>query len=184
MNLFNILMIGVGLSMDAFAVTLAKSMTMKPKDLCKYAFVLSLCFGGFQAFMPLIGWFLGTYFHQFVDTFAHFIAFGLLTFIGVNMIKEAMSEEEEDDDNLDFKTIIILGIATSIDAFAVGVSFALLNINIYLAITLIGLTTFIICFIGVFIGNKIGTFLEKYAGFVGGAILIFIAIKILIEHYL
>lgn len=183
MNLFNILMIGIGLSMDAFAVTLAKSMTMKAKDLLKYAFILALFFGGFQALMPFIGWFLGTYFHQFVDSFAHFIAFGLLVFIGINMIKEAMDEEEQDD-KLDLKTIILLAIATSIDAFAIGVSFALLNINVLSAIIIIGITTFVICFVGVFIGHKLGDFLEKYAGFVGGAILIVIAIKILIEHYM
>ena len=184
MNFFNIFMIAIGLSMDAFAVTLAKSMTMKSKDLLKYAFILALFFGGFQAFMPFIGWFLGTYFHQFINSFAHFVAFGLLLFIGINMIKETLSEEEENDDKLDIKTIILLAIATSNDAFAVGVSFALLNVNIFYAISIIGIVTFAICFVGVFIGHKLGDFLDKYAGIAGGVILIAIAIKILIEHYL
>ncbi len=184
MSFFNILFIGIGLSMDAFAVSIAKSMTMKKEDLKKYAFIFALFFGGFQALMPLLGWLLGSYFEPFFNQYAHWIACILLLFIGINMIKESFDDEDNDDNKLDLKAIILLAIATSIDAFAVGVSFAFMQTNILFAIMVIGITTAILSFIATFIGSSIGRYLEHYAGVFGGIVLIFIGIKFVLEHYL
>lgn len=183
MSLLSIFMIGVGLSMDAFAVSIAKGMTMKKQDVGKYAIVLGFFFGLFQAGMPLLGWWIGSYFQQLIESIDHWIAFGLLGIIGLNMIRESIKGEEDDENRpLTLSSIIVLAIATSIDALAVGISFAFLQVNIWFAISIIGITTFILSFIAVYIGNRLGGVLEKYAGILGGIILIGIGTKILIEH--
>ncbi|MEJ8737888.1 manganese efflux pump MntP family protein [Erysipelotrichaceae bacterium HCN-30851] len=185
MSIFSIFLIAVGLSMDAFAVSLARAMTIKKQDLLRYALILGFAFGFFQGFMPFIGWWAGSYFQEFIVSIDHWIAFILLALIGGNMIKEAFQNEDDEEDeksSLTLKTILILSIATSIDAFAVGISFAFLQVNILTAILLIGITTFVICFMGVFIGNRLGDLLGKYAEILGGGILILIGLKILIEH--
>lgn len=183
MNLISVFLIGVGLSMDAFAVSIAKGMTMKKDEVLHYAILLGFFFGLFQALMPLLGWWAGSYFQEFIASFDHWIAFGLLAIIGMNMIRESLHPEVgEQDSNLSLKTILILAIATSIDALAVGISFALLDMSIVTPVIIIGITTFIFSFAAVYIGNLMGGLLEKYAGILGGVILILIGIKILIEH--
>ena len=184
MSLFSIFMIGIGLSMDAFAVSIARGMTMKKEDLLRYALTLGFFFGVFQAVMPLIGWWAGSYFQEFIASIDNWIAFGLLAIIGGNMIRESLRGEEEacEDKSLTLKTILILAVATSIDALAVGISFAFLQVHIWTAITVIGVTTFVLSFIAVYLGNRLGDLLEKYAGILGGIILILIGTKILLEH--
>ena len=149
------------------------------------ALICGLWFGGFQVLMPAIGYFLGAQFEGFIDYYAHWIAFGLLFLIGANMIHEAVwgeKEEDESSSSLDFKTMLFLAIATSIDALAVGVSFACIQVNIWIAIIIIGITTFLFSMLGVKIGNVFGSKYEKSAGIVGGIILIIIGLKILLEH--
>lgn len=183
MELIEILLIGIGLSMDAFAVSICKGFSIKKLNL-KKSFTVGLYFGGFQALMPLIGYFLGSVFTNFVTAIDHWIAFILLSLIGGNMIIETLKSNgnENYDDSLDFKTMLILAIATSIDALAVGITFAFLNVNVGIAVSLIGLITFIISFIGVNIGNKFGSKYGNKAQILGGIVLIIIGIKILIEH--
>lgn len=183
MSIFSIFMTAVGLAMDAFAVSVAKGMSEKDNHKI-LAFKLALAFGFFQGFMPFIGYWVGSYFQSFIVSIDHWIAFVLLSIIGIMMIKESFDEEENDEDNekLDFKQIIILAIATSIDALAVGVSFAFLQVDILLAVILIGIVTFVLSYIAVFLGKKIGSILEKYAGIFGGIVLICIGLKILMEH--
>lgn len=183
MNFLSILLIGVGLSMDAFAVSCAKGMSVK-KDVQKTALLLGFWFGLFQAIMPFLGWFAGSYFQDLISSVDHWIAFLLLGVIGLNMIRESRKEDCdcEEDTDLSLQHILLLAIATSIDALAVGISFAFLQVNIYEAILIIGITTFILSVIAVFIGNKVGNLCQKYAGLFGGFILIFIGCKILIEH--
>ena len=183
MGVIEILLLGVSLSMDAFAVSICKGLSMK-KINWKKAIIIGLYFGIFQALMPIIGYFLGSAFESFVTSIDHWIAFVLLALIGGNMIKEAFGREEKGNcnDNIDFKTMIVLAIATSIDALAVGITFAFLEVNLPLAVTLIGLTTFIISLIGVIIGNKFGSKYEKKSQIVGGIVLLFIGVKILLEH--
>ena len=184
MSLFSIFMIGIGLSMDAFAVSIARGMTMKKEELLRYALILGFFFGIFQAVMPLVGWWAGSYFQEIISSVDHWIAFGLLAIIGGNMIRESLRGEEEacEDKSLTLKTILILAVATSIDALAVGISFAFLQVHIWTAITVIGVTTFVLSFIAVYLGNRLGDLLEKYAGILGGIILILIGTKILLEH--
>ena len=150
----------------------------------KKAIIIGLYFGIFQALMPMIGYFLGSAFESFVTNIDHWIAFILLALIGGNMIREALSKEEKDNynDNVDFKTMVILAIATSIDALAIGITFAFLNVNLPLAVSIIGITTFIISLIGVKLENKFGSKYESKAGIAGGIVLILIGIKILLEH--
>ena len=181
MGLLELVLIAVGLAMDAFAVSVCKGLSMSKME-WKKAVVIGLYFGGFQALMPLIGYILGVGFEDKIKSLDHWIAFVLLVFIGMNMIKEAFEIKEESNDKIDFKTMIILGIATSIDALAVGVTFAFLNVNIMLAISLIGIITFIISMIGVKIGNVFGDKYETKAELAGGFILIFLGAKILLEH--
>lgn len=183
MSILSIFFIGVGLSMDAFAVSAAKGMCIK-KDVFKTAFKLAFWFGLFQAIMPFIGWFAGSYFQDLISSIDHWIAFLLLGVIGINMIREARKDvcDCEGDIDLSLQHILLLAIATSIDALAVGISFAFLQVNIYEAILIIGITTFLLSYIAVYIGNKLGSLCQKYAGFLGGLILIFIGCKILIEH--
>ena len=183
MGFVEILLIGIGLSMDAFSVSICKGLTTKKFSL-KMAAVCGLWFGGFQALMPLIGYFLGVQFESLIASFDHWVAFGLLALIGINMIREAVSKHEEEKDSgaLDVKTMFLLAVATSIDALAVGVSFAALKENIWRAILIIGLTTFIFSAVGVKIGNVFGSKYEKKAAIAGGIILIIIGVKILLEH--
>jgi len=178
MHFFEILLIAIGLSMDAFAVAVSKGLSMEKGY--KNSLKIGLYFGFFQAFMPLIGYFLGLSFDHIVTKLDHYIAFTLLTIIGLSMILE--KDEEDIDSKIDFKTMLLLSIATSIDALAVGVTFAFLNVNIILSILTIGIITFSLSFIGVLIGNKFGKFLKNKAQLFGGIILILTGIKILLEH--
>lgn len=185
MGFGELFLLAVGLSMDAFAVSLCKGLSMNKASL-KASTVCGVWFGGFQALMPLIGFFLGTMFATSIVAVDHWIAFGLLTLIGINMLKEAFPKEcscEEHDDDLSPKTMFIMAIATSIDALAVGISLAMAgNANIYVAVSLIGVTTFALSAVGVQIGNIFGSRFEKPAQISGGVILIFLGIKILLEH--
>lgn len=182
MGILEIFLIGVGLSMDAFAVSVCKGLSMKKLD-WKKAIIIALYFGVFQAVMPVIGYLLGTTFESLVTQIDHWIAFILLGIIGANMIKEALGKESENsNDKVDFKTMIVLAIATSIDALAVGITFAFLKTKLVSSVTIIGVITFVLSLLGVKIGNKFGDKYEKKAEFLGGVILILIGVKILIEH--
>ena len=184
MGFFELFLLAVGLSMDAFAVSICKGLSMSKAGL-KEGAICGAWFGGFQALMPLIGFFLGTLFADAIVAFDHWIAFGLLAIIGINMLKEAFSKEEEQSSGCDlsFKTMLIMAIATSIDALAVGISLAMAgNVNIWLAIVLIGVTTFVLSGCGVKIGNVFGSRFEKKAQIAGGCILILLGLKILLEH--
>lgn len=180
MNIIDILVIGVGLSMDAFAVSICKGLAMKKMDIMK-ALVCSLYFGVFQALMPLIGFLLGSGFKNVVSSIDHWIAFVLLGIIGINMIKEAKSCDVVND-SMDVKTMLTLAVATSIDALAIGVTFAFLKVSIIPAVSIIGLITFVCCFIGVKLGSAFGEKLKSKAEIMGGVMLILIGTKILIEH--
>lgn len=184
MGLTEQILIAVGLSMDAFAVSIGKGLCMKSVSK-KNVIKIALCFGVFQALMPLIGYILGSSFAKYIMEIDHWIIFILLAFIGGNMIKESFSEEEEDKlcKEIDFRELIFLGIATSIDALAVGITFALMpTISIGFAIILIGIVTFLISYGGVYLGNRFGRQYELGAQILGGFILIFIGIKILLKH--
>ena len=183
MSFVEILLIGIGLSMDAFSVSICKGLTTK-KFSWKMALTCGLWFGLFQALMPLIGYFLGSQFEQYITAVDHWIAFGLLFLIGANMIREALSKKNDvpDDNSLDFKTMLLLAIATSIDALAVGISFACIQVKIWSSVLIIGVTTFLFSVLGVKIGNVFGSKFEKSAGILGGIILILIGLKILLEH--
>lgn len=186
MGLVELLLVAVGLSMDAFAVAIAKGLKM-PRVNYRHAAVIALFFGAFQAAMPLLGWLLGSRFRQGIEAFDHWIAFTLLAFIGGKMIYEALRGNGDDTQSdayaLDLKELTILAVATSIDALAVGITFALLpETNIWLSITLIGCTTFLLSFAGVAVGNRFGMRYRKRAELFGGGVLIFIGLKILLEH--
>ena len=156
MGIVEITLLGIGLAMDAFAVSICKGLSMKKMN-WKNTIIIALYFGIFQALMPVIGYFLGTTFEGLVTKFDHWIAFALLLAIGGSMIKEAFSKDEENkNDKVDFKTMSVLALATSIDALAVGITFAFFEVNVLLAVTIIGLITFIISIIGVKIGNRFG----------------------------
>lgn len=182
MGIFEIVLIGLGLAMDAFAVSICKGLSMKKMN-WKNAIIIALYFGIFQALMPIIGYFLGTTFSSLVENVDHWIAFILLAIIGGNMIKDSFDNEcEKRNEKVDFKTMIILAIATSIDALAVGVTFAFFKTNVVLAVSIIGIITFILSLIGVKIGNRFGDKFQNKAELTGGIILIIIGIKILLEH--
>ena len=182
MELFEIVVIGIGLAMDAFAVSICKGLSMK-KINWKKAIIIALYFGIFQALMPVLGYFLGSTFSSFVQNVDHWIAFILLAIIGGNMIKDSTDNEiEKRNDKVDVKTMVILAIATSIDALAVGVTFAFFEVNILLAISIIGIITFVLSLLGVIIGNKFGDKFQNRAELAGGIILIIIGLKILLEH--
>jgi len=182
MGAIEILLISIGLAMDAFAVSVCKGLAMK-KMSWKKAIIIGLYFGIFQAVMPVIGYFLGTTFEKFITNVDHWVAFILLVGIGINMVKEAFDKESENrNDNVDVKTMLVLSIATSIDALAIGITFACLKIHIVMPVITIGLITFIISVIGVKIGNRFGDKYEKKAEIMGGVILILLGIKILLEH--
>ena len=182
MTFVELFLIAVGLSMDAFSVSICKGLTTK-KFSWRMALVCGLWFGFFQALMPIIGYFLGAQFQEMIEAYDHWIAFGLLFLIGANMIREAVwGKEEEQDGSLGFKTMLLLAIATSIDALAVGVSFACIQVKIWSSVIIIGITTFLFSVLGVKIGNVFGSKYEKSASIVGGIILILIGLKILLEH--
>lgn len=182
MGAIEILLISIGLAMDAFAVSVCKGLAMK-KMSWKKAILIGLYFGIFQAVMPVIGYFLGTTFERFITNVDHWVAFILLVGIGINMVKEAFDKESENrNDNVDMKTMLVLSIATSIDALAIGITFACLKIHIVMPVITIGLITFIISVIGVKIGNQFGDKYGKKAEIMGGVILILLGIKILLEH--
>jgi len=176
-------LIGMGLAMDASAVSLSKGFTMKSLNL-NNTLKISFMFGFFQAFMPLIGWLIGINLLYLISGLDHWFAFAILTFIGLKMIYHSMREDskEKGSDHFKFNVLLILAIATSIDAFAVGLSLSFLKISIILPILIIGVITFIFSFISVLIGYKLGHFLERKVELVGGLILIGIGIKILLEH--
>lgn len=183
MNFLTILGISIAVSMDAFSVSICKGLATKKFSL-KTALICGIWFGGFQALMPLIGYFLGAQFQHLITSIDHWIAFGLLLLIGINMIYEALKSgnNESPDGTTGLKTMFLLAIATSIDALAIGVSFAFLKVNIWVSILMIGVTTFIFSFVGVVIGNFFGSRYSKKAQVTGGLILIFIGTKILFEH--
>lgn len=182
MSLFTLFVTAVGLSMDAFAVSICKGLAMK-KLSWKKALIIGLWFGGFQALMPSVGYLLGSRFEKYVTSIDHWIAFVLLALIGINMIREALSGEEENaNDSVDFKTMLLLAIATSIDALAVGVTYAFLQVRIVPAVSFIGIITFSLSIVGVKIGNVFGLKYKTKAEIAGGVILLLMGTKILLEH--
>ncbi len=183
MGLLELFLIAVGLSMDAFAVAVCKGLSVRQVKV-KHFLLTGIWFGGFQGLMPFIGYLLGTTFESYINTFDHWIAFALLALIGGNMLKEGFSKEEEKaNDSFSVKTMLVLALATSIDALAVGVTFALLpDVNILAAVLFIGVITFILSAIGVKIGNIFGAKYKSKAEIAGGTILVLMGLKILLEH--
>ena len=184
MSIWELLILGIGLSMDAFAVSICKGLSTKKATL-KQMGSCGVWFGGFQALMPLIGFLVGSLFAKAIESVDHWVAFVLLVIIGANMLKEAFSNEEENNNNADFsiKTMFTMAVATSIDALAVGVSLAMAgNVNIWIAILIIGVTTCLLSGLGVKLGSVFGDKFEKKAQIAGGVILILIGLKILLEH--
>ena len=187
MGIAELVVIALGLSMDAFAVAICKGLNMHKIDYGQTA-LIALFFGGFQALMPFIGWLLGKQFESYITSIDHWIAFVLLAYIGGKMIAEAIKEKdevieiEEMDAPLDLKELLVLAIATSIDALAVGITFSFLEVNIVEAVTIIGVVTFIISAAGVFVGNLFGNKYKTKAEFAGGLILVILGFKILMEH--
>ena len=179
MGFWELFILAVGLSMDAFAVSVCKGLSLgkiKAKHMC----LAGIWFGGFQALMPLVGYFLGSFFADVITKYSHWIAFALLAFLGAKMIKESF-ESEELDDNMGWKIMLVLAVATSIDASAVGVTFAFLDVNILFAVIVIGVTTFAFSAAGVKIGSVFGEKYKSKAEIAGGIILILIGLKILLD---
>ena len=188
MTLLEIFLIGIGLSMDAFAVAICKGLAMPNKVDKKGALLIALYFGVFQAVMPALGWLLGSQFARYVTQMAPWIAFVLLAWIGGSMIRESLSKEEREEEetgSVSHKELLVLAVATSIDALAVGVTFSMLElaVSIGAAVALIGCTTFVISLAGVYVGNVFGAKYKNKAEFVGGTILILIGVKIILEHF-
>ena len=181
MGIAELFITAVGLSMDAFAVAICKGLA-RGKWSWRDALIVGLFFGGFQAGMPLLGYVFGIQLSDFVTKWDHWIAFILLCIIGINMIREALGEGESLDDSFDVKTMLLLAVATSIDALAVGVTFAFLRVNIVTAVIFIGCTTFVFGVAGIKIGNVFGSRFRAKAQIAGGVILILIGLKILLEH--
>ena len=181
MGFVELFLIAVGLSMDAFAVSVCKGLSVKKVGV-KHAALAGLYFGGFQFLMPVIGFLLGFRFEAVIENIDHWIAFVLLAFIGGNMIKESFGKAEELNDDFGVKTMLLMAIATSIDALAVGVTFAFLEVQILPAAGLIGVTTFLLSFAGIYIGNVFGARYKSKAELAGGIILVLIGVKILLEH--
>ncbi len=185
MSLWVILLTAVSLAMDAFAVATCRGVEMKKFNI-KHALIIGVFFGVFQAAMPIIGFYAASLFADYITAFAHWVAFALLLFIGGKMIIDCFKKEKEEDkgpEKLNLKGLIIMSIATSIDALAVGITFALEDAPIWIAAGSIGGITFALSFLGVFIGNKIGNKLNNKAQFLGGVVLILIGIKIVLEAY-
>ncbi|MDO4807706.1 MAG: manganese efflux pump MntP family protein [Coriobacteriales bacterium] len=184
MGVVELFLIAVGLSMDAFSVSVCKGLGMRRLN-GKVAFVLAFLFGAFQGLMPVLGWFLGSQLLWLIAPIDHWIAFGLLAFIGGNMVREALSGDEEDSgttDHIAWGEFLMLAVATSIDALAVGISFAALAVNIATSCLLIGVTTFVLSLVGVFVGHLFGARYERPAQVTGGIVLICIGLKTLAEH--
>lgn len=188
MGIGELFLLAVGLSMDAFAVSVCKGLAMKKATL-KAEATCGLWFGGFQALMPTVGFFLGALFADAIEAFDHWVAFALLAIIGINMLKEALEKKDESGDNpekdadLSVKTMFLMAVATSIDALAVGISLAMVgSVNIWLAAAFIGICTCLLSTLGVKIGNVFGSRYEKKAELAGGVILILLGVKILLEH--
>lgn len=185
MGFGELFLLAIGLSMDAFAVSVCKGLSVKNAGV-KEGVICGGWFGGFQAMMPLVGYLLGAMFAEAIQAFDHWVAFGLLAIIGINMLKEAFSCDcdcEENNGDLSVKTMFVMAVATSIDALAVGISLAMAgDVNIAAAVALIGVTTFLLSGIGVKIGNLFGNRFEKKAQVAGGVILIALGVKILLEH--
>lgn len=183
MDLFSLLALAVGLSMDAFAVSVCKGLALKKVN-GKHMCIVGAWFGGFQALMPTIGYLLGVRFEQYITAIDHWIAFVLLALIGANMIREAVSPDgdEEADASLGFRTMLLMAIATSIDALAVGITFAFLSVHIVPAALTIGATTFALSAVGVKVGSVFGLKYKKRAEIAGGVILCLLGLKILLEH--
>lgn len=182
MGIIELLLIAIGLSMDAFAVSIWKGLSLQ-KIRLRHVLSVGLWFGGFQALMPLIGYLCGTSFATIVNDFDHWIAFVLLGVIGCNMIRDSFSKEEEKlDGNFALKVMLALAVATSIDALAVGVSFAFLCVNLWMSVIIIGITTFVFSVVGLKIGNVFGMKYKAKAEFTGGVVLVLMGLKILIEH--
>ncbi|KYC45812.1 MAG: hypothetical protein APG12_00792 [Candidatus Methanofastidiosum methylothiophilum] len=185
MEIITILLIAIGLSMDALAVSVTSGLIIHSPQI-KDAVKIAGSFGIFQAFMPLLGWISGLKISNLISSFDHWVAFFILIFLGIKIIYETMKKEskKEQFNPLDTQVLLVLSIATSIDALAIGLSFAFLDVNIFLPILIIGFVTFIICFIGFFIGDKFGHFFENKVKLLGGLILILIGFKILFGHLL
>ena len=188
MGIGELFLLAVGLSMDAFAVSVCKGLAMKKASWKAEATCGGWC-GGFQARMPVIGFFLGALFAGAIEAFDHWVAFGLLAIIGINMLKEALEKKdacctcEESSADLSVKTMFVMAVATSIDALAVGISLAMVgNVNIFFAVTMIGICTCLLSMLGVKIGNVFGSRFEAKAEIAGGVILILLGLKILLEH--
>ena len=182
MTVFEIFLIGIGLSMDAFAVSICKGLSVGKVN-GRHMLTAGLWFGGFQALMPLIGYLLGSTFEQYVTSIDHWIAFILLSVIGTNMIKESFGKDgERQNSSFSFMSMLMVAVATSIDALAVGITFAFLQVNIWFAVAIIGCTTFVISAAGIKIGSVFGAKYKAKAEFFGGAVLICLGIKILVEH--
>jgi len=182
MDLLSLFLIAVGLSMDAFAVSVCKGLAT-PKYKLKYSMICGAWFGGFQALMPAVGYLLGVNFKKYITAIDHWIAFVLLALIGFNMIREALKNDDEGaDPSFTAKSMSLLSVATSIDALAIGITFAFLDVNIVAAVLFIGVCTFVISAAGVKIGSAFGTRFKSKAEIVGGAILIILGLRILVEH--
>lgn len=185
MSTINLLLVAVGLAMDAFAAAVCKGLNMR-KINYKHAAIIAAFFGFFQGIMPVLGWSLGKQFHRNIDAYDHWVTFALLCFIGGKMIYEAVNgkkkEQTEKTDELDITEVFILAIATSIDALAVGVTFAFLEVNIWQSVSFIGVITFMLSILGVIIGNNFGVKYKKRAEIAGGLILMLIGTHVLVEH--
>ena len=185
MSIFDLIMTGIALSMDAFAVSIGKGLSVKSLRV-RHSLIVGAYFGGFQALMPLLGFLLASSFAEYIRRFDHWIAFALLALIGANMIREALTGGEDEKENASFgvKTMLPLALATSIDALATGVTFAMTQTNIWIAIAISGTTTFLFSAAGLKIGNVFGNKYRSKAELLGGVILILMGIKILVEHLL
>lgn len=188
MNICEIILISIGLGMDAMSVAICKGLAMKKIDVKKTS-IIALYFGFFQFLMPVIGFFIGARFEKIIDNVSHWIAFAILAVIGINMIREYFKKEnnndnKEENEKVDFKTMIVLAIATSIDALVVGISFAMMKVNIWTSSTIIGIITFFMSIVGVFVGKLFKEKLKIKPELLGGIILILIGIKIVLEHYI
>lgn len=183
MGFVEVFIIAVGLSMDAFAVSVGKGLSMK-RIQWNQALLIALFFGVFQAAMPCLGYFLGSTFAEYVSPIDHWITFALLSLIGAKMIYDSVQDDDDEDESSGFsiKELFLLAIATSIDAFAVGCTFAFTNVNIWSSVLIIGVTTFVLSLIGVMLGHKVGTRYNQVATIAGGIVLILIGLKTLLEH--
>lgn len=182
MGVVELILIAIGLAMDAFAVSLGKGLTLKRVE-GKFALVAGAWFGGFQALMPIIGYLLGRTFAGFVISVDHWIAFVLLALIGINMIRDTLwGDKEQHTSDFSARSMFLMAVATSIDALAVGVTMAFLDVNIWIAATVIGVITFALSAVGVVLGYRFGTLLGSKAGLLGGVILIGLGVKIILEH--